>query len=47
MLDPLRDMQDMPPTGYCARCGGEIYAAEPDTLCSFCAEEMEEEDETV
>ncbi len=26
--DPLRDMQDEPPAGYCARCGGELWPGE-------------------
>ena len=37
---PLRDMQDEPPAGYCARCGGELYGVEAvDGLCPECKEE--------
>ena len=40
---PLRDLQRMPPVGYCPVCGGEEYAWEIPVggpwpvLCSACA----------
>lgn len=38
--DPLRDPQDEPPAGRCARCGGELYGDEAlDDLCPECKEE--------
>lgn len=39
--DPLRDMQDEPPAGYCARCGAELYGDE--TMCPDCEKEENEE----
>ena len=37
---PLRDMQDEPPAGYCARCSGELYGDEAvDGLCPDCKED--------
>lgn len=38
--DPLRDLQTIPPAGYCARCGGELYGDED--LCPDCKNEEEE-----
>lgn len=38
--DPLRDIQTIPPTGYC-RCGAELYVAE--TICPACEKEENEE----
>lgn len=42
----LCDKQDIEPVCYCRECGAEIYV-EPensDNLCSWCREELEEED---
>ena len=41
--DPLRDMQDEPPAGYCARCGCELYPHESE-ICEKCKEESENDD---
>lgn len=38
--DPLRDIQTIPPTGYCW-CGAELYGAE--TICPDCEKEENEE----
>lgn len=38
--DPLRDIQTIPPTGYCC-CGAELYGAE--TICPDCEKEENEE----
>lgn len=38
--DPLRDIQTIPPTGYC-RCGAELYGDE--TVCPDCEKEENEE----
>ena len=38
--DPLRDIQTIPPPGYC-RCGAELYGAE--TICPDCEKEENEE----
>ena len=35
-VDPLRDVQIIPPTGHCL-CGNELYGAE--TICPDCKEE--------
>lgn len=40
--DPLRDKQQDPPTGYCARCGAELYRYDRGPLCPEC-----ERDESV
>lgn len=40
----LRDMQDVPPKGYCIRCGGELYQYDDDFICREC---MEEDDEAL
>lgn len=34
-FDPLRDEQDRPAVGECARCGGELYGGDSE-LCSEC-----------
>ena len=41
-LNPLRDKQQDPPTGYCARCGAELYRYDRGPLCPEC-----ERDESV
>lgn len=38
--DPLRDIQTIPPTGYC-RCGAELYGVE--TICPDCEKDENEE----
>lgn len=38
--DPLRDIQTIPPTGYCL-CGNELYGVE--TICPDCEKEENEE----
>lgn len=38
-FDPLRDEQERPPVGECARCGGEIYGMDAD-LCADCDTEI-------
>lgn len=38
--DPLRDIQTIPPAGYC-RCGAELYGDE--TACPDCEKEENEE----
>lgn len=46
MLNPLRDVNGMPPVAYCPVCGGEIYDPDyimPDGLCEECYMEREEE----
>ena len=41
--NPLRDMQDEPPAGYCERCGGELYGDEAQKdLCPKCEKEEEQ-----
>lgn len=39
--DPLRDIQTIPPTGYC-RCGAELYG-EDGEICEKCKEELNDE----
>lgn len=39
-LHPLRDAQDVPPVGTCARCGCELYSYDKDGLCEECCAEM-------
>ncbi len=39
LVNPLRDTQQESVTGYCAKCGGELYGEEWDSedgLCSQC-----------
>lgn len=38
--DPLRDKQMDPPTGFCARCGAELYHYDGE-ICPECKEEIE------
>lgn len=48
LLNPLRDINGMPPTAYCPICGGEIYDPDcimPDGLCGVCYEEKEKDDD--
>lgn len=40
--NPLRDLQTIPPSGYCAHCGGELYGDEAQhELCPECEKEEE------
>lgn len=36
----LRDAQAVPPVGYCARCGAELYSCDEGNLCSECNAEI-------
>lgn len=38
--DPLRDQQEQPPMGTCARCKRELYPSDDGELCSKCREEI-------
>lgn len=43
-----RDPQQDPPTGYCSRCGGELYGEEPERWGGFCEEcRLEEENDAL
>lgn len=42
--DPLRDQQEQPTVGTCARCGHELYGDEED-LCMECRNELSRYDE--
>lgn len=45
--NPLRDVQAVPPDGYCDRCGGELYGDEAQhDLCPECEKEEEIWEET-
>lgn len=35
-MDPLRDSQQAPPTGYCMRCEAELYEYDNGPLCPEC-----------
>lgn len=39
MMYPWRDMQDVPPKGYCLECGAELYEYDDYILCKECMEE--------
>ena len=39
-LDPLRDVQRQLPSGWCARCGAELYPYDSE-ICAECKEELE------
>lgn len=41
--DPLRDMQQQPPVGWCARCGCELYQYDDAEVCQICKEELDDE----
>lgn len=43
-LRPLRDLQRVWPSGWCPRCGGELYGDEG-PLCPACQEESKQEEE--
>ena len=40
-LHPLRDAQDVPSVGTCARCGCELYSYDKDGLCDKCRTDLE------
>ena len=41
-MDPLRDSQQAPPTGYCVRCEAELYSYDSE-ICAECKEELDNE----
>lgn len=50
LAPPLRDGQETPPVGYCARCGGERYREETGLrqetlLCGACLRLKEKEED--
>ena len=47
ILPPLRDVQALPPVGWCARCGCELYSYDEEEICESCKEEMEEMEATI
>lgn len=42
-LHPLRDEQETPPVGTCARCGCKLYSYDEGEICEKCKEEIENE----
>ena len=43
MMYPWRDMQDVPPKGYCLECGAELYEYDDEDYCPACKRMKEEE----
>lgn len=44
LLNPLRDSQLAPPTGYCIYCSGELYGEE-EVICPMCLATLEQDEE--
>ena len=44
MMSPWRDMQDVPPKGYCLECGAELYEYDDEDYCPVCLEAKNERD---
>lgn len=44
MLNPLRDSQLSPPSGYCIYCGGELYG-DGEVICPMCLTTLEQDEE--
>lgn len=44
-IDPLRDMQDIPPRAHCPVCGAVLFEYDPGDLCPDCEEREEKENE--
>lgn len=42
--DPIRDIQQQPPVGWCARCGCELYPYDEAEVCQICKEDMENDE---
>lgn len=42
-LNPLRDSQLEPPSGYCIHCGGELYGDE-EVICPTCLTTLEQDE---
>ena len=38
--NPLCDTQEKAPTGYCARCGADLYSYDTGAICTECQEEI-------
>lgn len=43
LLNPLRDSQLAPPTGYCIYCGAELYGDE-EVICPMCLMTLEQDE---
>ena len=39
--DPLRDVQQNFPVGYCPNCGAELYGYDEDGVCELCKEVLD------
>lgn len=42
LREPFKDVQLDDPTGYCLRCGGELYSYDDADFCSECMEDNNE-----
>ena len=42
--DPLRDQQEQPQVGTCARCGKELLPSDDDEICSDCIKDLKKYD---
>lgn len=39
LLNPLRDIQQEAPRGYCRRCQAELYESDDEEYCPECLED--------